>query len=34
MTTTAWDYAPMSKENDSDAFLKIMRLLANLLTIP
>lgn len=34
MTTTAWDYGSMAKENDSDALLKIMRLFANLLTIP
>lgn len=34
LTTHAWDYKALEKENDSDALLKIMRLFANLFTIP
>jgi hypothetical protein len=34
LTTNAWDFKTLEKENDSDALLKLMRLLANLMTIP
>ena len=34
LTKTAWDYKNLEKEDNLDAFLKIMRMLANFMTIP
>ena len=33
ISTMAWDYQVMKKENDIEALVKIIRLIANLLTI-
>ncbi len=34
ITKTGWDYKNLEKEDTHDAFLKIMRMLANFMTIP